>query len=76
VIDCCIGGRYVVRYNYLENTSAGGHGTEDLPQRASDQVYNNTFNWTIIHGDQYHRSGVTIGDNTLLESWSTTIAPG
>ena len=69
VIDCCIGGRYVVRYNYLENTSAGGHGTEDLPQRGQrcDQVYNNTFNWTIIHGDQYHRSGVTIWhDNTLL----------
>ena len=69
ITDAGGGGRYVARHNYLQNTSCGGHGTEDLAPRGlrCDQVYNNTFNWTIIHGDQFHRSGVTIWhDNMLL----------
>ena len=68
VTDAGIGGRYVVRYNYLENTSAGGHGTEDLGPRGQrcDQVYNNIFYWTISHGDQYHRSGIPSGMTILF----------
>jgi len=69
ITDAGGGGRYVVRYTYLQNTSCGGHGTEDLAPRGlrCDQVYNNTFNWTIQHGDQFHRSGNTIWhDNTFL----------
>ena len=55
ITDAGGGGRYVVRYNYIQNTSCGGHGTEDLAPRGlrCDQVYNNTFNWTIVHGDQF-----------------------
>ena len=68
-VDCQNGGRYVARHNYFQNTSVGGHGTEGGPIRGQrcDQVYNNTFNWTIGHGGHAHRSGSTIWhDNTFL----------
>ena len=68
-VDSSEGGRYVARHNYVQNTSFGGHGTEGGPARGQrcDQVYNNTFNWTISHGGRSHRSGSTIWhDNTFL----------
>ena len=68
-VDCQNGGRYVARHNYFQNTSFGGHGTEGGPIRGQrcDQVYNNTFYWTISHGGHAHRSGSTIWhDNTFL----------
>ena len=68
-VDSSEGGRYVARHNYVQNTSFGGHGTEGGPARGQrcDQVYNNTFYWTISHGGHAHRSGSTIWhDNTFL----------
>ena len=68
-VDSSEGGRYVARHNYVENTSFGGHGTEGGPARGQrcDQVYNNTFYWTISHAGRSHRSGSTIWhDNTFL----------
>ena len=68
-VDSSEGGRYVARHNYVQNTSFGGHGTEGGPARGQrcDQVYNNTFYWTIGHGGHAHRSGSTIWhDNTFL----------
>src|SRR6478672_570895 len=81
ITDAGGGGRYVVRNNFIQNTSCGGHGTEDIGPRGlrCDQVYNNTFYWTIQHGDQFHRSGNTIWhDNTFLgrdpgAPWHTTL---
>jgi cell division septation protein DedD len=69
VSDCWIGGRYLGRYNYLQNTSFGGHGTENTGSRGMrcNQVYNNTFYWTIHHAGNLDRSGSTIWhDNTFL----------
>ena len=68
-VDSSEGGRYVARHNYVQNTSFGGHGTEGGPARGQrcDQVYNNTFYWTISHAGRAHRSGSTIWhDNTFL----------
>ena len=68
-VDSSDGGRYVARHNYVQNASFGGHGTEGGPNRGvrCDQVYNNTFYWTISHGGHAHRSGSTIWhDNTFL----------
>ena len=48
--DAWNGGRYVVRYNYVQDYSFGGHGTDRIWEIAAcddNQIYNNTFNWTI-----------------------------
>jgi hypothetical protein len=68
--DAFEGGRYVLRHNYIQNSSAGGHGTVGGQVGAhgirENQVYNNTFNWTSDHGIHYQRSGITIWhDNTF-----------
>src|SRR5215831_10262264 len=68
-IDGNRGGRFVARHNYFLNAGPAGHGTEGGPNRGQrcDQVYNNTFYWTISHAGRNHRSGSTIWhDNTFL----------
>src|SRR6516164_4115322 len=68
-IDQYRGGRFVARHNYFLNAGPAGHGTEGGPARGQrcDQVYNNTFEWTIAHSGKAHRGGSTIWhDNTLL----------
>src|SRR5215831_4550716 len=63
------GGRFVARHNYFLNAGPAGHGTEGGPNRGQrcDEVYNNTFHWTMPHGGKAHRSGSTIWhDNTFL----------
>src|SRR6516162_644385 len=68
-IDQYRGGRFVARHNYFLNAGPAGHGTEGGPARGQrcDQVYNNTFEWTIAHSGKAHRGGSTIWhDNTFL----------
>jgi hypothetical protein len=68
-IDASRGGRWVARHNYWSNSGPQGHGTEGGPVRGMrcDQVYNNTFYWTMTHGSKAHRSGSTIWhDNIFL----------
>jgi hypothetical protein len=73
-IDASHGGRWVARHNYWSNSGPQGHGTEGGPVRGMrcDQVYNNTFYWTMTHGSKAHRSGSTIWhDNVFLGTNST-----
>ena len=68
-IDSFKGGRYVLRHNYMQQCSPGGHGTEGGGVRGlrCQLIYNNTFNWTREHGGHAHRSGSVIWhDNTFL----------
>src|SRR5690242_14405710 len=74
-VDSVNGGRYAARHNYFQNSSLGGHGTEGGSIRGErcNQIYNNTFYWTIGHGGHSHRSGSTIWhDNTFLGTNSSS----
>jgi hypothetical protein len=67
--DSVYGGRYVVRHNYFQNAQPNSHGTEGGPARGQRcwEVYDNTFNWTILTPGAGQRSGTSLWhDNTYL----------
>jgi len=67
-IDSKMGGRYVIRYNRVYNsTLSSGHGLEGAPQRSQRaiEIYNNVFNWTKGAGAGLIRGGALLfHDNT------------
>jgi FG-GAP-like repeat len=69
ITDSLYGGRYVVRHNYFQNAQPSSHGTEGGAARGQRcwEVYDNTFNWTIISPGAGQRSGGSLWhDNTYL----------
>jgi hypothetical protein len=77
-LDCCGGGRFVFRYNQINNTSIGNHGTESTGRARSCfsyEIYENTFtrtdtpsHWTLF----FDRGGTgVIFNNTADENYDT-----
>ncbi len=69
ICDSKLGGRYVIRHNYLLNCIPGAHGTEDGPHRGvrAYEFYDNTINATLQWGGGGQRSGTSIWhDNTYI----------
>jgi hypothetical protein len=69
-IDSDYGGRFVMRHNYLRNSSnPSTHGTEGGAYRGVRAVefYNNTIEWTLAGTNSGQRSGTSLWhDNTYI----------
>jgi hypothetical protein len=80
--DTLVGGRFVVRHNYIQDCVVANHGTEGGALRGGRacEVYHNVFNFTITKGLQAGglRSGTTLWhDNQLTGievSWLCSFA--
>jgi hypothetical protein len=67
--DSYLGGRFVVRHNYLINAIVTDHGTEGGTVRGvrCKEVYNNTFYWNTAGHPGGQRSGTCLWhDNTVI----------
>jgi hypothetical protein len=67
--DSVLGGRWVIRHNYVKDAIPSGHGTEGgagRGQRASE-CYDNVFNITVQWGGGGQRSGTSLWhDNEFI----------
>lgn len=65
--DTGIGGRFVVRHNYIQDCMVGNHGTEAGPRGGRIcEVYDNTFNFTISGRPGMLRSGTTMWHDNVI----------
>jgi hypothetical protein len=66
--DSALGGRFVVRHNYLINAVVTDHGTEGRSRGVRcKEVYNNTFYWSRAGHPGGQRSGTSLWhDNTVI----------
>ena len=67
--DSLMGGRYVIRHNYIINAIPANHGTEGGPVRGAraQEVYDNTFELTVASTGGLQRSGTSLWhDNTFI----------
>jgi hypothetical protein len=65
-LDAESGARFVVRHNYFKNCRPGWHGTEGNRGMRANEIYANTFNWSI-QPSSLNRSGSTLyHDNNWL----------
>jgi len=78
VVDGCGGSRYVFRYNAVDKTGLGNHGTESTGRARSCfsyEIYNNTFTRTITPGRWtifFNRGGTgVIFNNTVTGNYTS-----